>query len=161
MEDAGCLTFKQDRYGGVEVVAASTTGAVRFASELQARVAEWERACKQGLWLTIPTAAATCIGPAVELGFEFHHAKPGYVLLTRWLPSTPSPLPVYGFTQIGVGGVVVNAAGHVLMVVERVSPTAQTQGQWKLPGGLADPGEDFAETVAREVLLHRVAASNT
>ena len=87
----------------------------------------------------------------MELGFKFHHAKPGYALLTRWLPSTPSPLPVYGFTQIGVGGVVVNAAGHVLMVVERVSPMAQMQGQWKLPGGLADPGEDFADTVAREV----------
>ena len=25
------------------------------------------------------------------------------------------------------------------------------QGSWKLPGGLADPGEDFAATVAREV----------
>ena len=25
------------------------------------------------------------------------------------------------------------------------------QGAWKLPGGLADPGEDFATTVAREV----------
>ena len=37
------------------------------------------------------------------------------------------------------------------MVVERVSPMAQMQGQWKLPGGLADPGEDFADTVAREV----------
>ena len=36
-------------------------------------------------------------------GFAFHHAKPGYVLLTRWLPTDqPSPLPRYGFTQIGV-----------------------------------------------------------
>ena len=154
--DGDCLSFKEDRYGGVELsavatAAAGTDGVARFASELRARVAGWERAGKQGLWLTIPTAAAACIGPAVELGFEFHHAKPGYALLTRWLPSTPSSLPVYGFTQIGVGGVVVNAAGHVLMVVEKVSPMAQMQGQWKLPGGLADPGEDFGDTVAREV----------
>ena len=146
----------EHRYGGVEVsavatAAAGTDGVARFASELRARVAGWEQAGKQGLWLTIPTAAAACIGPAVELGFDFHHAKPGYALLTRWLPSTPSSLPVYGFTQIGVGGVVVNAAGHVLMVVEKVSPMAQMQGQWKLPGGLADPGEDFGDTVAREV----------
>jgi len=156
MSDADCMTFTEDRYGGVEAcaVAASAAGpdgAACFARVLRARVTEWEQACKQGLWLRIPTAAAACIGPAVELGFEFHHAKPGYALLTRWLPSRPSPLPAYGFTQIGVGGVVVNAAGNVLMVVERVSPTAQTQGQWKLPGGLADPGEDFADTVAREV----------
>ena len=154
--DGDCLSFKEDRYGGVELsavatAAAGTDGVARFASELRARVAGWEQAGKQGLWLTIPTAAAACIGPAVELGFDFHHAKPGYALLTRWLPSTPSSLPVYGFTQIGVGGVVVNAAGHVLMVVEKVSPMAQMQGQWKLPGGLADPGEDFGDTVAREV----------
>ena len=34
----------------------------------------------------------------------------------------------YGFTQIGVGGVVVNTKGEVLMVQERVSPLAQYQG---------------------------------
>jgi 8-oxo-dGTP pyrophosphatase MutT (NUDIX family) len=91
------------------------------------------------------------VHPAVEQGFKFHHAKPDYVLLTQWLPESPSSLPLYGFTQIGVGGVVVNAAGAVLMVVERVSPLPMFQGCWKLPGGLADPGEDFAETVLREV----------
>ncbi|CAE8678123.1 unnamed protein product [Polarella glacialis] len=37
------------------------------------------------------------------------------------------------------------------MVQERVASMAQFQGSWKLPGGVADPGEDFAETVAREV----------
>ena len=71
--------------------------------------------------------------------------------MTRWLPDTPSPLPKYGFTQIGVGGVVLNSKNEVLMVVERTSPLAMFQGSWKLPGGLADPGEDFAKTVLREV----------
>merc|ERR1719454_1196174 len=71
--------------------------------------------------------------------------------MTRWLPDTPSPLPVYPFTQIGVGGVVLNSKGEVLMVVEKTSPLPMFQGSWKLPGGLADPGEDFAETVLREV----------
>jgi len=50
-----------------------------------------------------------------------------------------------------VGGVVCNANGDVLMCQERVSPIPAYQGSWKLPGGLADPGEDFAQTVAREV----------
>ena len=157
MAAASSITVKEDRYGGVElavVPAALETATAKdgdFARELQAGLEAWQAAGKKGLWLKIPTAAASCVGAAVALGFEFHHAKPGYVLLTRWLPSTPSPLPSYGFTQIGVGGVVVNAAGHVLMVVEKVAPMAQHQGSWKLPGGLADPGEDFAETVAREV----------
>ena len=73
-------------------------------------------------------------------------------MLTRWLPKDkPSPLPNFGFTQIGVGGIVVNKNDEVLMVQEKVSPMAYYQGSWKLPGGLADPGEDFADTVAREV----------
>ena len=36
--------------------------------------------------------------------------------------------PRYGFTQIGVGGVVLNARGEVLMVQERVSPIPRLQG---------------------------------
>jgi len=36
-------------------------------------------------------------------------------------------------------------------VQERVSPSGRMQGSWKLPGGLADPGEDFGATVGREV----------
>lgn len=31
-------------------------------------------------------------------------------------------------------------------------PPLPLQNSWKLPGGLADPGEDFADTAAREVL---------
>merc|ERR1712226_893348 len=59
--------------------------------------------------------------------------------------------PSYAFTQIGVGGVVLNSKNEVLMIVEKVSPLPQFQGSWKLPGGLADPGEDFTTTVLREV----------
>jgi len=100
----------------------------------------------------VPNTSAACVGAAVASGFAFHHAQPEYVLLTRWLPlDQPSPLPKYAFTQIGVGVVVVNGTGQVLMVQEKVSPVPQYQGCWKLPGGLADPGEDFADTVLREV----------
>merc|ERR1712061_212533 len=71
--------------------------------------------------------------------------------MTRWLRATPSPLPKYAFTQVGVGGVVLNSKDEVLMVVEKTSPMPQFQGSWKLPGGLADPGEDLAGTGMREV----------
>lgn len=38
----------------------------------------------------------------------------GYVLLIKWLPTdVPCTLPRYGFTQIGVGGVVLNKKGEV------------------------------------------------
>ena len=32
------------------------------------------------------------------------------------------------------------------MVQERVSPSPRMQCSWKLPGGLAEPGEDYAQT---------------
>ena len=54
-------------------------------------------------------------------------------------------------SSLPTGGVVVNSKGEVLMVVEKFSPAAAYQGCWKLPGGLADPGEHFVDTVAREV----------
>lgn len=150
------LIATEDQYGGVEVkVPENVTGdaVVAFSAELQSSLASWEEAGKGGIWLTIPLSSASCVGAAAAQGFEYHHAKPDYALLTRWLPKDkPSPLPKYGFTQVGVGGVVVNHKDEVLMVQEKVSPLPMFQGSWKLPGGLADPGEDFADTVAREVL---------
>ncbi|PJF34829.1 MAG: NUDIX hydrolase [Candidatus Thermofonsia Clade 1 bacterium] len=47
--------------------------------------------------------------------------------------------------MLGVAGVVINAAGEVLL--QRRSDN----GQWALPGGALDPGEEPAEAVVREV----------
>jgi len=153
-DDEQLLTFKEDRYNGVEMkvpAAAASRSPAEFERLLRTRVEGWAAAGKGGLWLTIPLECAALAGVGEKLGFTFHHAKPTYVLMTRWLLPTASPLPAYAFTQIGVGGVVVNKRGEVLMVQERISPLSAYQGSWKLPGGLADPGEHFAETVAREV----------
>merc|ERR1712007_94952 len=68
------------------------------------------------------------------------------------LEESPNKLPRYSFTQIGVGGAVVNSKNEVLMVQERTVADANFQGLWKLPGGLADPGEDLAVAAGREVL---------
>lgn len=150
---AAVLETREDRFGGVEVhvrdsAAAQVSG---FWTELRAALEAWRLAGKRGIWLRLPLACHTLVSAAISAGFAYHHATPQYVLLTRWLPASPSPLPRYGFTLIGVGGVVLNSRDEVLMVQEAISPTARTQGAWKIPGGLADPGEDFAETASREV----------
>lgn len=154
-EIAPYLTFKLDRYGGVEAeipLSAADVTNDTFGRALGKALEKWIAQGKQGVWLKIPLPCAALSGAAAQLQFDFHHAKTGYLLMTRWLPTDkPSSLPNYSFTQIGVGGVVVNSRGEVLMVQERVSPLPIYQGSWKLPGGLADPGEDFADTVAREV----------
>ena len=62
-------------------------------------------------------------------GFAYHHAKPDYVCLTRWLRTeVPSPLPTYAFTQIGVGGLVVNSKDEILMVKVSGAPRGALGG---------------------------------
>ena len=123
-DEALLLTFKEDRYNGVELQVPPTAAAhsSEFERALRTRIAGWIERGKGGLWLKIPLECAALAGIAATLGFKFHHAQPGYVLMTRWLLDTPSPLPLYAFTQIGVGGIVVNKKGEVLMVQERVAP---------------------------------------
>jgi ADP-ribose pyrophosphatase YjhB (NUDIX family) len=148
---ASTLVANCDRWGGVLMTAVVGATPAAFGSELRRRVAEWKAEAKRGLWLKIPAECTALVGVASEVGFAFHHAKPEYLQMTMWLLDSPSPLPLYSFTQIGVGGVVVNDKGEVLMVKEKTSPSDQYQGSWKLPGGLADPGESFAQTARREV----------
>ena len=47
----------------------------------------------------------------------------------------------------------VNSKDEVLMVVEKFSPAAAFQGSWKLPGGLADPGEHFVTALGFKSLI--------
>ena len=49
---------------------------------------------------------------------------------------------------VGVGAVVVNGAGRVLLVKRRFEPLA---GQWSLPGGAVDVGETLEACIMREL----------
>ncbi|MGE3401054.1 MAG: NUDIX hydrolase [Vicinamibacterales bacterium] len=49
---------------------------------------------------------------------------------------------------VGVGAVVVDEAGRVLLIRRRYEPLA---GQWSLPGGMLEVGETLEVGVAREV----------
>lgn len=50
---------------------------------------------------------------------------------------------------VGVGAVIVDEGGRVLLVKRRFEPLA---GQWSLPGGAVDVGETLAACVRREML---------
>jgi mutator protein MutT len=50
---------------------------------------------------------------------------------------------------VGVGAVVLNAAGEVLLAKRAHEPL---KGEWSLPGGGVEIGEPLEEAVAREVL---------
>ena len=36
-----------------------------------------------------------------KLGFEFHHAKKDFVMMTKWLPNEPNTLPNYAHHFVG------------------------------------------------------------
>eukprot|EP00746_Dinoflagellata_sp_MGD_P016911 gnl/MRDRNA2_/MRDRNA2_138510_c0_seq1.p1 gnl/MRDRNA2_/MRDRNA2_138510_c0~~gnl/MRDRNA2_/MRDRNA2_138510_c0_seq1.p1 ORF type:complete len:515 (-),score=93.73 gnl/MRDRNA2_/MRDRNA2_138510_c0_seq1:84-1628(-) len=144
----------EDRYQGVNVNISpeSRATATEFESDLRSSLVKWRQAGKRGIWFKVPQCCARFVPVLISEGFRYHHAKPDYVMLARWLENSESKLPTYGFTQVGVGGLVINSKNEVLMVQERISPMADYQGIWKFPGGLADPGEDFGVTASREVM---------
>ena len=149
---AGVLLHKVDHYNGVIIDAAALPdGEEAFVSVLDASLAAWKAAGRRGVWLQVPLEKASFVGLAVKAGFTFHHAEPGYIMLTTWLPGGPSPLPANATHQVGVGAFVMNADGQVLVVQERTGPAARP-GFWKLPTGLANQGEDIADAAVREVL---------
>jgi ADP-ribose pyrophosphatase YjhB (NUDIX family) len=122
-----------------------------FTNKLNFSVAKWREEGRAGIWLKIPIENIELISVAVRVhGFELHHAQVGYVMLTKWLQNGPSTLPHYCSTHLGVGGIVFNKAGEVLVITEKKGPAAQ-EGFWKFPGGAADPGEDLTVATEREV----------
>ena len=156
------LPVTVDRFGGVTVdlrgdagggAPAKDTPGHSFRSRLLRSEAEWEREGRTGAWLVLsPALAGTCVGPALEAGFELHHATRDKIVLNKWLagPAGTSRLPKYAHTLVGVGAVVLNRQGEMLVVQERHG-VLRGQGVWKMPTGLAEPGEDLQAAALREV----------
>lgn len=152
-----------DRFGGVTVVvdADNATDMAVWRSRLLASVQTWRNDGRCAVWARVPNSAAVALPVLLEAGFDWHHAKavsasPGdstgsYSLLSLWLPEGESRLPKYPTTQVGVGGLVLNAKNEVLLMQERISVVDKIHRRWKLPGGLADQSEDLGQAAAREV----------
>lgn len=71
-------------------------------------------------------------------------------MMNQWLSdSEDNRLPGFANQYLGVAGFVVNDNHEVLVIQERFN--LMISKHWKLPGGLADEGEDLAVTSRREV----------
>ena len=147
------LPATDDPYGGIIINSAELPEDVEvFRQQLVRSLASWRSTGKRGIWLKVPIAQAAKIPVATELGFEFHHAEKGYVQLTQWLPKdVPSPLPPNASTQVGVGCIVVNREGQVILVQEGAGPL-KGKDTWKIITGLVEQGEDIAAGAMRECL---------
>ena len=121
------------------------------AAELAALAAALAREPSHNtLWLELRLAQGGLLAAAAAAGFEFHHARGARATLMRWLPGAarPSKVPPFATHQVGVAGCVIDADHRLLLVREAGRGAAVG---WKLPGGLAERGESFGETAAREV----------
>uniref|UniRef100_A0A914C0N2 Nudix hydrolase domain-containing protein n=1 Tax=Acrobeloides nanus TaxID=290746 RepID=A0A914C0N2_9BILA len=145
------LEGKTDVYGGILLdsshfrnITADSARAV-----LETSIQSWRKDDVRGIWFHVDIQDSWWVPILTEHGFQFHHAQPTHVMLTKWIPtSRPSSLPLYPFTSIGVGGIVVNEKGEILLMKEQRGIYLG----WKFPGGSGDPGEEIYETATREVL---------
>ncbi|KAG4987619.1 hypothetical protein JHK85_030602 [Glycine max] len=79
-----------------------------FAANLRFSLSHWKKMGKKGIWLRLPSEQSDFVPIAIKEGFRYHHAEPGYVMLTYWIPEGPCMLPANASHQVGVGGFVIN-----------------------------------------------------
>jgi ADP-ribose pyrophosphatase YjhB (NUDIX family) len=150
------LAAKDDAYGGVIIDETQLpSDPQQFSERMTASLADWKQRGVRGVWLKLPLTLSALVGPAISShNFIYHHAEPGYAMLTRWLPlddGVESGLPPNASHQVGVGALVVDARrGLVLAVQERTGPL-RGKNVWKLPTGLVHAGEDLHTAAEREV----------
>jgi 8-oxo-dGTP pyrophosphatase MutT (NUDIX family) len=145
------LAAAVNRFNGVDVdPEALPRDPGTFGAALGASVTAWRRAGRRLVWLEIPLERAALIPVATEAGFVFHHSRTRYLMLTCALCDdayVPAPATHY----IGAGGVVLNGARELLVVVERFYRTPGQPPRYKLPGGALQEDEHLVDGVIREV----------
>ncbi|KAF6019981.1 hypothetical protein EB796_021723 [Bugula neritina] len=121
----------------------------QFKEKMTRSIDSWKSDGVRAITTFIPSSLSHRIPTLLDLGFDFHHANPGYVLMLRWLSETDTNnFPAYANHYVGVSGFVVNEHDEVLVIQERFTSGKMV---WKFPGGGADTGEHIAETAQREV----------
>ncbi|CAD5227530.1 unnamed protein product [Bursaphelenchus okinawaensis] len=152
------LSFTKDVFDGVTVKSTvsfekdfeNTVPNTELATKwLETSIEFWKNQHYNGVWFEVDLKHIYWVPILAQHGFTFHRARDELCVMIRWLPEDkPNTLPLYPFTSVGVGGVVVNKKGEVLLMREKRGSYLG----WKFPGGLADPGERISEAVKREVL---------
>jgi len=129
----------------------------QFAERLAPSLDRWRAEGVKSCMLRLPIDQARLATVAAAQGFCFHHvpldAGGRHVVLKRWLQEDKEDkVPPFATHQVGVAGMCLDADGRLLLVKEwRDTDTGRVpSAQWKLPGGLLDAGESFADAAVRE-----------
>ncbi|XP_020088145.1 nudix hydrolase 8-like isoform X2 [Ananas comosus] len=146
----GLLDAFEDEYDGAIINPECLPDtSYEFAAMLHYSLSYWRLKGKKGIWLKILEDQADLVPIALKAGFSYHHAEPGYVMLTYWIANEPCMLPSTATHQVGVGGFVINENREVLVVKEKCP--LRCSCIWKLPTGLLDKSEDIFCGAIREV----------
>ena len=82
--------------------------------------------------------------------FVYHHAKAEQVAMLKWISEEETNnIPPYAFTNVGVGGLVVDSKNRLLVIQEKYP--VRGLKLWKFPGGVGQQGEEIGEIAEREV----------
>ncbi|XP_027065259.1 nudix hydrolase 8-like [Coffea arabica] len=147
---AELLDAWDDDYNGIVIDSASLpSSANAFAAALRASLSNWKAKGKKGIWLKLFHEQSELVPIAIQEGFDYHHAEPGYIMLTYWIPDEPCMLPTSPSHQIGIAGFVINDSREILVVKEKSS--CSCVGVWKLPTGYINKSEEIFSGATREV----------
>ena len=119
---------------------------------LQTSLNEYKKEGLRAVWMSVPKQDLhlASIG-TTEHNFDIHHAKPDYLMLTKWMDeSCESRLPGFATHFVGVGGLVLNKDKTKMLCIQEQRPSQQGN-LWKLPGGLVENGESLEQASLREV----------
>lgn len=146
---AKLLKSDLNRYNGRWIDANVSENPDEFQADLVHSLAIWQTEGIKVVWLPIIVNRSPLIAVAAAEGFEFHHVNGNTLVLTKRL-MTKAIIPEFANHTVGVGGIVFNQHGEVLVIVEKHD--IQTRpGHWKFPGGAVDKGELIHEAVVREI----------
>lgn len=140
-----------DRFGGVTPdTARLRDNAEEFVRRMARSLEVWRAQGRRLVWLRLPSHRAELVPQAVALGFRYHHVDGDTLVLTLGLAEDVY-VPHYATHYVGIGGVVLDGSGRLLVVSERFRRD-RARPYYKLPGGALHPGEHLADAAVREVL---------
>lgn len=106
----------------------------------------------KAIWLIIPNKHSHLIHLFTKNEYLFHHTEEHMnLIMYKWLLDTPCNLPKYASRYMGVGGLVINNDGQILLVKEQRTISKKLDDLWKIPTGLAEKGETIEQAIIREV----------